>query len=337
MRTNRLATLRHLQTFHAVARLGSVTLAADELHLSQSAISIQIGELETLFKTKLVSRTGRGVRVTDAGQVLLTYAERVLHLMAEAGEEMSRFIGEYSGTLCIGAVATAEYWLPRLLVTFANEHPKIKVKLQTGKRNEIVRALAAEEFDLAVMGKPPHELAVVSAAFAKNPVGFLSAPDHPLMLQRNLTLATLADAKLLVRETGSGTRTTVERLFSDANLRLRIGSELSSNESIKHMCAAGFGPAYLSLQTCALEIEAGLLALLPMPNNPFEREWNVVRLASKSVPPVASAFEQFLCLRGQAEIHEQLPSLLPHLPDPVSVQAPVRRRASAATRPAVAM
>jgi DNA-binding transcriptional LysR family regulator len=333
MTASRIPSLRHLRTFQAVARLGSVTLAADELHLSQSAISIQIAELETSFKTKLVSRTGRGVRVTESGQVLLTYAERVLNLLSEATEEMSRFIGEYAGTLRIGAVATAEYWLPRLLVTFANEHPKIKVKLQTGKRDEIVRGLAAEEFDIAVMGKAPQELSVAATPFAKNPVGFLSAPGHPLMLQRNLSMATLADAKLLVRESGSGTRTTVERLFSEAGLRLRIGSELSSNESIKHMCAAGFGPAYLSLQTCALEIEAGLLALLPLPNNPFEREWNVVRLASKTVPPVAAAFEQFLSLRGQAEIHKQLPSL----PRAVSASAPIPvRRRPAPTRPAVA-
>jgi DNA-binding transcriptional LysR family regulator len=327
-----MASLRHLQTFHTVARLGSVTLAADELHLSQSAISIQIGELETSFKTKLVSRTGRGVRVTESGRVLLVYAERVLNLLSEVTEEMSRFVGEFAGTLRIGAVTTAEYWLPRLLVTFANEHPKIKVKLQTGKRDEIVGALAGEEFDIAVMGQPPQELAVAATPFAKNPVGFLAAPGHPLMLQQNLTMASLADAKMLVRERGSGTRTTVERLFRDAGLRLRIGSELSSNESIKHMCAAGFGPAYLSLQSCPLEIEAGLLALLPLPNNPFEREWHVVRLASKPVPQVAAAFEQFLCLRGQAEIHKQLPAS-PHC---VSGANRLRQRRTARARAAVA-
>jgi DNA-binding transcriptional LysR family regulator len=160
------------------------------------------------------------------------------------------------------------------------------------------------------MGQPPEEMAVSASGFAKNPVGFLAAPGHPLMSQPNLTMAALADARLLVREPGSGTRTTVERLFREAGLRLRIGSELSSNESIKQMCAAGFGPAYLSLHTCILEIKTGLLALLPIPNNPFEREWYVVRLASRRpVPQVVAAFEHFLRAKGQSEILKQLPAL----------------------------
>ena len=309
MRGRRIASLRHLQTFQTVARLGSVTLAADELHLSQSAISIQIGDLEASFRTKLVSRTGRGVRLTDAGELLRSYAARMLELWTEADDEMARLTAEFSGTLRIGAVTTAEYWLPHLLVAFAKDHPKIRVKLEVGIRDEIVRGLAAQKFDIAVMGQPPQELAVTAFPFAKNPVGFVASPVHPLMAEPDLTLIKLADARLLVREPGSGTRTTVERIFKSAGLRLRIGSELSSNESIKQMCAAGFGPAYLSLQTCGLEIQAGLLDLLPMPNNPFERDWFAVRLATKAAPLLASSFEQFLRHRGQSEIVGQLPTL----------------------------
>jgi DNA-binding transcriptional LysR family regulator len=307
MGTHRLTSLRQLNTFHTVARLGSVTLAADELHLSQSAVSIQIGELERHFNTQLVTRTGRGVRMTDAGEMLNRYAERMLTVWAEASDDMAIFLGEYSGQLKVGAVTTAEFWLPRLLVTFANEHPKAKVKLRVEKRDEIVRMLATEEIDIAVMGQPPGELNVNATAFAKNPVGFVAAPDHPLMAHPKLTMAVLAESRLLVREPGSGTRATVERLFKDADLRLRIGSELSGNETLKQMCAAGFGPAYLSLHTCVLEVKAGLLALLPLPNNPFEREWYVARLAAKEVPAVALAFERFLCSKGQGELTKQLP------------------------------
>lgn len=308
MRQQRIASLRQLQTFHAVARHGNVTLAADELHLSQSAVSIQIGELEETFSTKLVSRTGRGVRLTEAGEMLNRYADRMLTLWAEAGDEMATFVGEFSGTLKIGAVTTAEFFLPRLLVTFASENPKIKVKLHVDKRDAIVRSLATQEIDIAVMGQPPHELNVAAAPFARNPVAFVAAPDHPLMSHKKLTLAELAEARMLVREPGSGTRATVERIFKEQGLRLRIGSELSGNEAIKQMCAAGFGPAYLSLLTCMLEIKAGILAILPMPNNPFQREWFVVRLFANQVPPPAIAFERFLCQKGQSEVAKQLPS-----------------------------
>jgi DNA-binding transcriptional LysR family regulator len=307
MAGRKLASLRQLQTFSTVARLGNVTLAADELHLSQSAVSIQIGELEDTFKIKLVGRTGRGVRLTEAGEMLNRYADRILTLWAEAGDEMSTFVGEFSGTLRIGAVTTAEYFLPKLLVTFASEHPKVKVKLHVDKRDAIVRSLAAHEIDVAVMGQPPHELRVTAAPFAKNPVAFIASPNHPLMSHRHLTLSVLAESRLLVREPGSGTRATVERLFKEAGLRLRIGSELSGNEAIKQMCAAGFGPAYLSLHTCILEIKAGLLGILPLPNNPFSREWYVVRLFATQVPPLALAFETFLCKKGQTEVAKQLP------------------------------
>ena len=88
---------------------------------------------------------------------------------------------------------------------------------------------------------------------------------------------------------------------------MRIGSELSGNEAIKQMCAAGFGPAYLSLHTCILEIKAGLLGILPLPNNPFSREWYVVRLFATQVPPLALAFEPFLCKKGKTEVAKQLP------------------------------
>jgi DNA-binding transcriptional LysR family regulator len=311
MRGQRIGSLRRLQTFHAVARLGSVTMAASELHISQSAVSIQLGELEASFGAALVTRTGRGVRLTEAGQLLQGYADRMLSLWTDAGDEMASFLGEFSGTLRLGAVTTAEYWLPRLLVTFVNENPRLKIKLHVGRRDEIVRGLTAGEFDIAVMGQPPQELVHAATVFARNPVGFFAAPSHPLMSERKLSLAKLAEVPLLVREPGSGTRTTLERILKEAGLRLRIGSELSSNESIKQMCAAGFGAAYLSLHTCVLEMQAGLLALLPMPGNPFEREWYVVHLAARPLPKLAAAFEQFLCLKGQSEILKQLPPMRP--------------------------
>lgn len=308
MPLSKTATFRQLATFRAVARLGSVSQAAEELHLTQPAVSVQLGILEESAGTRLLQRTGRGIRLTEAGELLANYAGRILELWREAGEEMATLQGVFSGTLRVGAVTTAEYLLPPLLVTFANEHPKVKVKLQVGNRDEIVRMLAGEEIDLAIMGRPPAELKTQATAFAKHPMAFVAAPQHPLASQRGLGLATLADARLLVRERGSGTRTTVERLFKDAGLPLRIGSEMSSNEAIKQMCAAGFGVAFLSLHTCVLEMNAGLLRVVPLAGNPMMRDWYVMHLVSKQLPQVAAAFEQFLSERGQAQINRQLGS-----------------------------
>ena len=300
------ASFRQLATFHAVARLGSVSRAAEELHLTQPAVSIQIGLLEESAGSPLLARSGRGVRLTVAGELLAGYAARILELWREAGEEMATLSGVFSGTLRVGAVTTAEYLLPPLLVTFANLNPNVQVKLQVGNRDQIVRLLAGQDIDLAIMGRAPAELKTRSQAFAKHPMAFIAAPKHPLMAQTKLRLADLAQANLLVRERGSGTRTTVERLFKDAGVAFRVGSEMSSNEAIKQMCAAGFGVAFLSLHTCVLELDAQLLALLPLPDNPIEREWFVIQMASRQLPQVALAFEAFLVEHGPTQMPRQI-------------------------------
>lgn len=315
------STFRQLATFAAVARLGSVSRAAEEMHLTQPAVSIQLGILEDAAGTPLLQRGPRGVRLTAAGELLADYASRILELWREAGDAMATHKGEVAGLLRVGAVTTAEYLLPPLLLEFVREHPKVKVKLQVGNRTEIVSRLAGWEVDLAIMGRPPAELKTVSAAFAKHPMAFVASPQHPLMAAPDLGLAALNEANLLVRERGSGTRTTVEQLFKDAQVALDIGSEMSSNEAIKQMCVAGFGVAFLSLHACVLELETAKLALLPLPDNPIERDWHVMHLADRPLPQAAAAFETFLREQGEAWIQRRLK----HLP---------QRSRAATSRPA---
>ncbi len=306
MPLTRSASFRQLATFHTVARLGSVSAAAEEMHLTQPAVSIQIGILEASARTPLLQRSGRGIRLTEAGELLAGYAGRILELWREAGEEMATLQGVFAGTLRVGAVTTAEYLLPPLLVTFANENPQVKVKLQVGNRDEIVRMLAGQEIDVAIMGRPPSELKTTASEFAKHPMAFVASPNHPVLREPSLGIATLSMANLLVRERGSGTRSTVELIYKKARVPLRIGAELSSNEAIKQMCAAGFGVAFLSLHTCVLELAAGVLQVLPLPDNPIERDWFVMHLASRELPQVAVAFEKFLREHGQAQVDRSL-------------------------------
>ena len=175
MPLTRGASFRQLASFHAVARLGSVSAAAEEMHLTQPAVSIQIGVLEASAQTPLLQRTGRGVRLTEAGELLAGYAGRILELWREAGEEMATLQGVFAGTLRVGAVTTAEYLLPPLLVMFADLNPEVKVKLQVGNREEIVRLLAGHEIDVAIMGRPPAELKTAATPFSKHPMAFLAS------------------------------------------------------------------------------------------------------------------------------------------------------------------
>ncbi len=142
-------------------------------------------------------------------------------------------------------------------------------------------------------------------------MGFVAAPSHPLMQQSDLTLQDMAAANLLVRERGSGTRTAVERLFDESGLALDVGSEVSSNEAIKRMVAAGLGVGFLSVHACALEFKAGLLQLLPLRANPVEADWHVMHLAEHPIPKVAAAFQDFVIEFGQDLVRQELEGFSP--------------------------
>ena len=230
----------------------------------------------------------------------------MIDLWQEISDEMDSYLGDFTGTLRIGAVTTAEFWLPHILVRFVNSYPKVQLKLKFANQEEIIRSLNTEEIDLAVTGSPADGQNFRSQSFAKNPTAFVAASQHPLTRMPLLDLSVLAGSKMLVREKGSGARDSLERVFKNAGLKLSVGAELSSNESIKQLCIAGLGPAYLSLHSCILEIRAGLLSVLPLENNPMNLLWNVVHLEHKALSQVASVFLGHLVQGGQAEIDEQM-------------------------------
>lgn len=298
------ATFRQLKALDRVARLGSVSRAAEELNLTQPAVSLQIRLLEEAVGAALLQRVGRGVQLTAAGEIVGRYAREILHLWSEAADEVTALTGVLGGTLRIGAITTAEYLIPPLLVKFTETRPQVKTYFKVGNREDIVRMLAAHEIDLAVMGSPPKELRTHAVEFAKHPMVFVAAPGHPLMRRKRVALKDIEAAHLLVRERGAGTRTTVENLFKASGLKFHLGSELSSNEAIKQMAEAGLGIAFLSLHACALELQAGLLGPLPFPGNPIEREWYVVTLADRRLSQVTGLFRDFLIKQGAPVIDD---------------------------------
>jgi DNA-binding transcriptional LysR family regulator len=300
------ASFRQLQSLVLVARHESVSRAAEALHVTQPAVSLQLRTLEEITGVALTRKVGRTIQLTAAGEVMVEFSERILRLWEQAGDELAALAGVHSGTLRIGAVTTAEHVLPPLLVPFTLERPDVRLKLQVGNRIEIVSMLARNEIDLAIMGTPPRELRTNAAPFARHPMGFVASAGHALMKKQKPTLADVLAANLLVRERGSGTRTAVERLFKAAGHRLEFGSEVSSNEAIKRMVAAGLGVGFLSVHACALEFQAGLLRLLPMPGNPVEAQWQVMHLANSPIPKVAAAFQDFVIEHGQALVTREL-------------------------------
>jgi len=302
----RPGSFRQLQALLLVARHESVSRAADALHVTQPAVSLQLRMLEDAAGTPLTRKMGRGIQLTAAGEVMVGFSERILRLWEQATDEVAALKGVISGTLRIGAVTTAEHLLPPMLVKFTLERPDVRMKLHVGNRSEIVSMLAKHDIDLAIMGTPPRELRTNAARFARHPMAFVASPNHPLMKKKRVALADVMDANLLVRERGSGTRTAIERLFKETGYSLRFGSELSSNEAIKSMVAAGLGVGFLSVHACALEFEAELMKMLPMPENPVEANWHIMHLVDQPIPKVAAAFQDYVIENGQELVRQEL-------------------------------
>ena len=190
-----------------------------------------------------------------------------------------------------------------MLARFREEHPGVEVRLQvSGNREQLLALLHGNEVDLAVMGRPPKEMATRAEPFAAHPLVFVSPPDHPLLASEQLSLERLLDLPFIVRETGSGTRKAMEDFFRDHHLTPRITMEMSSNETIKQAVMAGMGLSFLSLHTIGLEVRSGMMGVLEVEGTPIMRTWNVVHLMSKLLSPAAEAFRYFLIEEGETHL-----------------------------------
>ena len=290
----RHATLRQLQVFEAVARQLSFSRAAAELHLTQPAVSMQVKLLEEQAGLALFERLGKKIFLTEAGAELHQHSRIIAQQLRDADEALAARKGLSQGRLVITMVSTAKYFVPPLLARFLKQHPGVTVKLSANNREVVLKQLADNEVDLAIMGRTPQGMEAVAVAFARHPHVIIAAPGHPLATKRRIPLARLAEETFLIREPGSGTRGLLERLFAEHGLPLNVSMEMASNETIKQAVQAGMGISLLSLHTIELELKTRRLALLDVQGLPIVRDWHVVHLAAKRLSPVAQAFRAFL-------------------------------------------
>jgi DNA-binding transcriptional LysR family regulator len=298
-------TFRQLRVFVEVARHLSFVRAAEALFLTPPAVTMQIKELESAIELPLFDRQGRKVTLTTAGEYFLVYAKRLLATLKDADDAMARFRKLETGLLTVGLVSTAKYFVPRLLVKFRQEHPGIEVRLQvSANREQLVQMLNSGEVDLAIMGRPPREIATRAEPFAAHPHVFVAPPGHPIFRSGHPPVAALAAYPLIVREPASGTRALMDRFFQDHRVEPRIAMEMPSNETIKQAVMAGMGLSFLSLHTLGLELRAGEIELVHVEDTPVMRMWNVVRLPSRVLSPAAEAFRYFILEEGETYLAE---------------------------------
>ncbi|MCU0939917.1 MAG: LysR substrate-binding domain-containing protein [Burkholderiaceae bacterium] len=299
------ASLRQLKAFATVARHKSFIRAAEELHLTPPAISLQVSQLEREVGLPLFERRGRTVSLTMPGEYLLVYARRILGTLKEAEDAMARLQGAQTGRITIGMVSTAKYFMPRLLARFREEHRGVELRMAIGNRETLVEQLRNAEVDLAVMGRPPKEIDARGELFAEQPHAIVASPLHRLAGLREITPAMLSGEEFIVREPGSGTRAAMEQFFRDHRIAPPQVMETTSNETIKQAVIANMGLAFLSLHTTGLEVQSRLMVVLDVLDLPMIRRWHIVHLQGKPLSPAAEALRYFVLEHGAALIEAQ--------------------------------
>jgi DNA-binding transcriptional LysR family regulator len=290
----RSLTLRQLQIFVVAARHLSYARAAEELHLTPPAISMQLKQLEDNVGLPLFERLGRGVALTQAGEMLVHHALRVLGEIKDAEANLQGLLGAEVGQLSVGLVSTAKYFMPKLLAKFSQEHPGVEVQFTVGNREALLQKLQDNAIDLAVMGRIPVEIDAHAEPLASHPYVLIAPADHPLCEARRFDMHELRRETFLLREEGSGSRRVAEEMFKNHLFTPTRTISMGSNETIKQAVMAGMGIALLSLHTLPLELKTGEVSILDAIGTPIERTWYVVHMNSKRLLPAGQKFRSYL-------------------------------------------
>jgi len=298
-------TLRQLKVFEAVARHLNYTRAAEVLHLTQPAVSMQIRQLEESLGLQLLEQLGKRIHLTEAGHEVLAYARTITQELEELETVVNRLKGLSGGRLRISVATTANYFVPTLLGSFSRRYPDVTVSLDITNRETLLRSLAENTTDLVIMGRPPAEADVEAEAFMDNPLVVVAPVDHPLARRRKVPLKRLQEEIFLVRESGSGTRIAMERFFNERGMKLKTGMEVGSNEAIKQSVQAGLGLGLLSRDTLEQELALKRLLVLNVAEFPIMRHWYVVHRRGKRLSPPAQAFKEFLLKDAGAILRRQ--------------------------------
>lgn len=287
-------SLRQLSVFAAVARQLSYTRAAEELHLSQPAVSMQVRQLEEEVGLPLFERIGKRIVLTEAGREVHQYSRLIERSLQDMEEVIASLKGVSCGQLQVAVASTVNYFAPRLMAVFQQRYPGISLRLDVTNRESLVQMLDGNTIDLVLMGVPPEDVEVESEAFLDNPLVVIAPPEHPLASVPGIPMERLAEETFVMREEGSGTRQAMERFFAERDLGIRHGMQMTRNEAVKQAVRSGLGLGVVSLHTIELELETGRLVILDVEDFPDHRQWYLVYRRGKRLSPAASAFRDFV-------------------------------------------
>lgn len=295
-------TLQQMRLFAAVAKHGSVTRAAEEVHLTQPSVSMQIKRLEERVGMPLTEFIGKEMHLTAAGELVEEACRDVLDRIGALETALDDLRGEVAGPLNVAVVSTAKYFMPQLLGSFTRRYPKVEPKLQITNRATLLTRLSQNADDIYVTGQIPQDYAVEDFRFLENVIVVVARPDHPLAGQKGIRLDRLARERFIRREPGSGTRKAVQRLFDSRGIDIPPHMELDDNEAIKQAVIAGLGIAFLSVHSLRFELNAGELVALDVEDFPLRRRWYAVHRTGKHLSNAARCFLEYLLDEGEDEV-----------------------------------
>ncbi|MDB5874335.1 MAG: transcriptional regulator, LysR family [Ramlibacter sp.] len=300
------ATLRQLKVFEAVARHLSFSRAAEELHLTQPAVSTQVKKLEEHAGLPLFEQLGKKIHLTPAGAEMLHSSRVIIRQFQDVEEAMTQFKGVSGGKLNVAVISAGDYFFPSLLVEFARRHAGVTLNFGVCNREELLEQLTDNLTDLAIMVRPPLDMDTENEPFAPHPYVIVAAHDHPLASRKRIPVSRLAREPFVVREKGSDTWNSMEEGFGTHLAELNIAMKIKSTETIKQAVIAGMGVSFLSAHTVSRELQAGSLVVLDVQGFPLMLNWYVVHRKNKRLPPVAQAFRSYLLTDGAALIEQAL-------------------------------
>ena len=300
------ASIRQLRTLLALRQHRKISTAAQALGLTSPAVTIQLRQLEEELGAQLFIRTRTGTIPTEAGQIALEAAQRIVDELETLEERILEQKGLRAGRVRLGVVSTGKYFAPRIIAAFTAVHPGIDITLTTANRTDVIAMLERHEIDMALMGRPPKHFSVQATLFGDHPLVFIAHPAHALARRRDILRQDLIRQTFIVRERGSGTRASFEFFMAGEGGESELAmSEMDSNETIKQAVMAGLGIAFISGHTIEHEMRAGTLAVLDVEGTPIRRQWFSVRHGDRSPTPAMLALDDFLRRKG--------PQLLPIL------------------------
>jgi DNA-binding transcriptional LysR family regulator len=291
----RSLNLHQLTTFQVVAKHCSFVRAAEELHFSQPAVSAQIRHLEKTLGVKLFDQIGRKTHLTQAGEELYLYSQKIFSVIDETLEVMEALRSPHYGRLSVGADTTVgSYVIPGLLGKFRQIYPQVEILLQVLNRLALVDAILNNRVEMAIMGSVPDDAPVEIEPFAYNPLVLVAATSHRLAGLKNVSIEELGREHFLLREPGSGTRSALENALQEAGVPLQVSMQVGNNSAIKQGVAAGLGIALISRVAIDMELETSRLVILDVEGFPIVRQWRIVHIKDKYLSATAKAFKSFL-------------------------------------------